>query len=348
MASKSRILLVGSGGVGTMASFALEIGGKAEVSAICRSNYDAAQKNGFSIDSIEHGKGINGFRPTQILSKVPDVQREGLKPFDYVIVTTKNIPDVRPTVLEIIELAVTPETTTVVLLQNGLNIETPIIERFPKNVVLSGVSIISATETSHGVIKHEFTDTAKIGPFPAAKVSKDTSDAKARQLVDMYNACGKVNWEYDDNVAFTRWRKLVYNASFNSVSAILHMDVIRMRMSKHVIDDLVRPAMMEIIATAKAAGITLPEGIDQFMIILDPNDEHFMPSMGQDAVKGNYMEMECIVGEPVREAERLGVPVPTLKIIYKLLKGLQLKTKEAKGLWKPYWDEDNPYKGKSS
>ena len=56
-------------------------------------------------------------------------------------------------------------------------------------------------------------------------------------------------------------------------------------MSKFVIDDLVRPAMLEIIATAKAAGIELPDGIDQFMILLDPTDEFFMPSMGQDAVK---------------------------------------------------------------
>jgi ketopantoate reductase len=57
------------------------------------------------------------------------------------------------------------------------------------------------------------------------------------------------------------------------------------KMSKFVIDDLVRPAMLEIIATAKAAGIELPDGIDQFMILLDPTDEFFMPSMGQDAVK---------------------------------------------------------------
>ena len=54
--------------------------------------------------------------------------------------------------------------------------------------------------------------------------------------------------------------------------------------------------------------------------------------------------MECIVGEPVREAERLGVPVPTLSTIYSLLKGLQLKTKEAKGLWKPHFEDGNPYK----
>ena len=293
--SKARVLLIGSGGVGTMASYALEISGQAEVTSVLRSNYDAVQKNGFSIDSVEHGNGIKEFRPTQILDKVPDVKKEGLLPFDYVIVTTKNVPDIRPTVLDIIEPAVTPETTTIVLLQNGLNIEQPIIEKFPKNVVLSGVSIISATEVSHGVIKHEFTDSAKIGPFPAVKVDAGVSEATARRFVDMYNACGVVDWTYDDDVAFTRWRKLVYNASFNSVSAILHMDVSRMRMSKHVVDDLIRPAMLEIIATAKAAGIKLPEGIDDFMITLDPSDEHFMPSMGQDAVKVSHYRT-CLFG----------------------------------------------------
>lgn len=273
-----------------MAAYALEIGGQAEVTAVLRSNYDAVQKNGFSIDSIEHGNGIKNFRPTETLNKVPNAKKEGLKPFDYVIVATKNIPDVRPNVLDIVEPAVTPRTTTIVLLQNGLNIEKPIVERFPENVVLSGVSIISASEQPHGVIKHEFTDTAKIGPFPSVKVDPATSDAAARRLVEMYDACGKVNWEYDNNVAFTRWRKLVYNASFNSVSAILHMDVTRMKMSKFVIGDLVRPAMLEIIATAKVAGIELPEGIDEFMIKLDPTDEFFMPSMGQDAAKVSLLK----------------------------------------------------------
>ena len=56
------------------------------------------------------------------------------------------------------------------------------------------------------------------------------------------------------------------------------------------------------------------------------------------------MEMETIVGEPVREAQRLGVPVPTLQTIYGLLRGLQVKTKEAKGQWKPRFEERNPYK----
>lgn len=61
---KKNVLLVGSGGVGTMGAYALETGGRATVTAILRSNYAAVEKNGFSIDSIDHGKGIKGWKPT--------------------------------------------------------------------------------------------------------------------------------------------------------------------------------------------------------------------------------------------------------------------------------------------
>ncbi len=61
---KARVLIVGMGGVGTMAAYALEKGGLAEVTAVLRSNYDAVEKNGFDIDSIEHGHDIRGWRPT--------------------------------------------------------------------------------------------------------------------------------------------------------------------------------------------------------------------------------------------------------------------------------------------
>ncbi len=63
MSSKSRVLLVGSGGVGTMAAFSLEAGGQAEVTAVLRSNYSVVKENGFNINSIDHGDH-KGWRPT--------------------------------------------------------------------------------------------------------------------------------------------------------------------------------------------------------------------------------------------------------------------------------------------
>lgn len=61
---KSNILIVGSGGVGTMAAYALEKGGKARVTAVLRSNYAAVEKNGFVINSLDHGD-IQGWRPSE-------------------------------------------------------------------------------------------------------------------------------------------------------------------------------------------------------------------------------------------------------------------------------------------
>lgn len=190
-----------------MACYALESGGAAEVTAVLRSNFSAVKEHGFSIDSIEHGKGIKGYRPINIVNEIPTVSADNSQPFEYIVVTTKNIPDVRPNVLDLIEPAVTPGVSSIVLLQNGFNIEKPIIERFPDNIVLSGVSIISASEPEKGYIVHEFTDSSKVGPFPSLKTPSDKSEASARRFVELYNKCGKVNCQYDDNVAFTRWRK---------------------------------------------------------------------------------------------------------------------------------------------
>lgn len=61
--SKSRVLIVGAGGVGTLAAYALETGGKAEVTVVMRSNYEVVNRQGVNIDSIEYGK-IVGFKPS--------------------------------------------------------------------------------------------------------------------------------------------------------------------------------------------------------------------------------------------------------------------------------------------
>lgn len=44
------------------------------------------------------------------------------------------------------------------------------------------------------------------------------------------------------------------------------------------------------------------------------------------------MEFENLVGEPLREAQRVGISTPILKTIYELCKTIQWRTKEAKGL----------------
>lgn len=61
--TKANVLLVGSGGVGTMAAYALEKGGKASVTAVLRSNYKTVSEKGFDINSIQHGE-IRKWKPS--------------------------------------------------------------------------------------------------------------------------------------------------------------------------------------------------------------------------------------------------------------------------------------------
>lgn len=141
----------------------------------------------------------------------------------------------------------------------------------------------------------------KIGPCQSPNISSENAIAAAKKFVELYNACGKVDCQFDDNISYTRWRKLVYNASYNSVATILRLDTTRMRISEHIIDDLVRPAMLEIKATAKVLGVELPEDISEIMITVDPTETFFKPSMCQDIEK-----VEIITFSPKSSDECIG------------------------------------------
>ncbi|KAK6837623.1 hypothetical protein RU639_001376 [Aspergillus parasiticus] len=328
--AKSRVLVVGTGGIGTICAYALERGGLAEVTAVIRSTYDRAIQQGIDIDSVDFGHDIRSWRPTAITRSVPDVSEQGIEPFEFIVVTTKNIPDVPPTVADIIAPAVIPGKTAIVLAQNGLNIEIPLAGRFPTNPLISTVVFTGASILPNGTILHSDTDMQRIGPFSSPLVPAQVAEEAARRYVSLYNPNGNLDIILDADVPVMRWRKLAYNSSFNAVATVLQMDTSRIRMCQNVVEELVIPIILEIRAAAAAKGITLQEDLIDAVMTQDGAESYFKPSMLQDYEKGNLMEIENLVGEPLREGEALGVSMPTLRIIYSLVKGLQLKIMEKK------------------
>ena len=105
---------------------------------------------------------------------------------------------------DLIRPAVTPGHSTILLLQNGLNIEVPLFEAFPDNVILSGISICGSSEPESGTIEHNLHDELHIGPF------RDVGNAtdRAKDIVARYNAGGRCTCHYDSNVTFSRWKML--------------------------------------------------------------------------------------------------------------------------------------------
>lgn len=342
-AKAPNVMLVGAGGVGTIGCVALESAG-AHVTAVLRSNYNTVLKKGYTIDSLDYGK-LEGWRPSKstasfqnsshilmLIIIVVKTVSEGVTgdPFDYVVVVMKNTPDVY-SIADIIKPAVSAS-TAIVLIQNGIGIEEPLIAAFPQNIVMSAVSMIGAHNWD-GKILHDDHDLIMLGTVYNPNLPKDVQDAAVQAFADLYGAT-KSTAQVHENITWARWRKLVWNASFNTNCAITQLDSAEIRQYGGEYS-VIRPCMKEIIAIAKADGHILPDDVMDYMIATTPDDLKFRPSMLVDVDKGNPVEVEVILGNPIRTARKLGVETPVLDQTYRLLKLVQCRLLQGKGLISP-------------
>ncbi|GAW09575.1 6-phosphogluconate dehydrogenase C-terminal domain-like protein [Lentinula edodes] len=123
-ATMKEILVVGFGGVGSIYSLIAKRSGLARVTAVARSNYDAVNQNGMHFKSSKYGD-IPGWRPDRLCKSVGSAADT---PYDYVILTTKALPDIIKTPTILAPLLTAPyiekyPQPAYVILQNGLNVE---------------------------------------------------------------------------------------------------------------------------------------------------------------------------------------------------------------------------------
>lgn len=323
-----KVLIVGSGGVGTIAALGLELGGKASVTSVVRSDYAVVSENGFQIDSIDHGVFSN-WKPSKIAKSIQEAAE--MDSYDYILVCTKVLPELYKSE-ELIEPAVTEGKTVIVLMQNGIDIEKPVAAKYPQNVVLSGVSMIGSIN-HHGKVHQEEPDRCQVGYYESPGFSKQELENIAKQFVGVYGASG-VKCVYAPHLLTSRWRKLVYNSCINTVCAATVLDAGRVYLGG-LDQTLVMPAMQEIKKLAKIAlksDEEDPLGKDIDIEMLESDDGiYYKPSMLVDVEKGNPIELEAILGNPLRIAKELGVETPVLSTLYSILKGIQFRLLEGKG-----------------
>lgn len=86
--------------------------------------------------------------------------------FDFVIVATKTSP-VAPTVGEQIRPAVS-SSSTIVVVQNGIQVEEEFRNEYPENPILSVASCIPVNQALPGVFHHPSPGKVQLGTYPAS------------------------------------------------------------------------------------------------------------------------------------------------------------------------------------
>jgi len=334
-----RVLIVGAGAVGCFYGSRLHQPAKhVLVSLVCRSNYAAiVERSGVEMRTRTYGDYL--FSPEFVFPSITAASEKGVN-WDYVVVATKALPDLGDD-SSVISPVVTPQ-TSIVLIQNGVGVEEPYRRRFGKGIhILSAVTVVSAEQISHGVVKQNRWTRIHVGPFVEGKWDQDTVARKdgpeystTKAFVQMLKDGGVNDAEACDEreLQVVRWHKIAINGSVNP-SAVLSNGTPSAQMAG---DDELRQhlhhCMEEVFRAASAIlGIPFPPAglpnADQLVASIARNVGG-RASMLVDWEHGSRMELEVILGNPIRMAREQGVEMPRLEAMYGLLKMAQKRRDE--------------------
>jgi 2-dehydropantoate 2-reductase len=222
----------------------------------------------------------------------------------------------------------------IVLIQNGVGIEEAHRARFPSNPIVSAVTIISAEQIAQGVIRQNLWTRISLGPYSdgtgtgSAEV-RAKGEACVEELVRLWTEVGKLRdaEAYDEvGLQIARWHKICINASMNP-SAVLAGGIgnVDMVMDPELRSHL-KACMEEVFdAAPKILGRSFPDSLAKPELILKSTERNKggRPSMLVDWEAGRPMELEVILGNPVRIARRHRVEMPRLHSLYALLRSAQ-------------------------
>lgn len=317
---KKQAVLIGAGGVGSVVALAMEMSGHLDVTLVARSTYDSVTKNGFYFDSVDYGQ-VSSWKPYRIVSSVQDAAK--YCPYDYIVVCTKNIPEVQTTE-DLIRPLVSPE-CAIVVIQNGVYNELSVMKAYPDSYVIGGMSLIAAINHG-GYIKHVGSDHITVGTLD----KRPEAIERTKQFVDIYNQ-SKSEAVFTENISARRWWKLLYNATYNPAAAIMGIDAGRIHFSG-LGKTLIEPAMYEVLKIAEVElGEKFPPDTIEKMLEHGNMGIYFEPSMLVDAKNGRVMELETLLGTPIRCAAKHQIEVPVLQVMYQFLRGRQFSLLEKNG-----------------
>jgi len=302
---RPRVLVVGAGAVGGFYGSLLARAG-AQVSVVCRSDAAQIKKTGFQICSP---LGNDVFHPQAVYCDAAEYPQSP----DYLLLTVKVLDNLNRVAL--IRQAV-GQHTAIVVLENGIDVESEIASAFPDNEIISALAFVCVSRTGPGEIDHQAYGDLTIGGYPQG------SSAQVQALAAMFCSQG-IACTVSEDVVTARWRKSVWNVPFNSASVLAGGATTRQILESSGGEAWVRAVMAEVCAIAAASGHPLPPDVVEKHLTQTYAMPPYHTSMALDYLHGRPMEVEAILGNAARRARQYGVTAPQIFGLYALMKIVQ-------------------------
>ena len=303
-----RYAVVGAGAVGCFYGMRLAAGG-AEVQFLVRTGAQDVRIHGLDLTSPEGDIHLEDVAVACDWSE--------LNPCDVLIVAVKATAnaDVLTHLAEHAGRLLAPG-SGVLLIQNGIGVEPSYADAAPGREVLGGLAFLCAQRTGPRRVAH-----LDFGALTIAAHAPDDAAAGVTPLMRAIAAdlaVARTAALLDDDLVRARWRKLLWNIGFNPLSVILDATTDQLMADPDTVD-LIRTLMDEVAAASAGEGRELPPDLIEDLLAATSRMAPYATSMKLDADAGRPMEVEVMLAEPLRRAERVGVSMPGVAVLHRQL-----------------------------
>lgn len=304
--------VLGTGAVGGFYGARLQKAG-CDVHFLLRSDYAYAREFGLKVKSVDGDFELPAVNAYESVASMPkcDVVLLALK-------TTQNhlLPQLIPPVLK-------PE-GTVLVLQNGLDVEAQVASIANVQNVIGGLCFICSHKIAPGEINHlNYGGITLLEYAPEYRSCGITE--RMRQIAEDFTSAG-IAIELAEDLLLARWQKLVWNIPFNGLSVVLNANTDKIIASPEI-RELVFEIMQEVaLGAAVCDRVISPEFLHE-RVDRTKKLQSYRPSMKIDYDERRPLEIEAILETPLRIASNAGVKLPHIAMLYRQLKFLDAQNR---------------------
>lgn len=288
--------IIGTGAIGGYYGGLLAKAGL-DVHFLLHSDYEYVKAHGLQVDSCDGDYHLDYINIYHDITEMPLC--------DVVIVALKTTANhLLPQMLS----HIVDSHSLVLLIQNGIGVETDLKEKMPQVQLLGGVAYICTLKPEPGHITHFSNGLLQVGNYSCK------NEQLLQQMIDDFtNASIKVKqMEYNE----MRWKKAVWNMPFNGMTVAAGAPSAGSLIAYKPMAETIRKMMFEVVKAAKACGAhNVDEDYVERMMEMTRRMPQFASSMKFDYDHHQPLELYYLYQRPIEEACKVGVDMPLISML---------------------------------
>jgi 2-dehydropantoate 2-reductase len=309
---KRSYTIIGTGAVGGFYGACLQRAGF-EVHFLLHRDYEHVRKHGLVIESKEGDFTLPRVHAYQDVREIPAT--------DVIVIALKATQN--HLLAKLLPPLVT-ENSVILVLQNGLGIEEEIAQIVGAIPIIGGLCFLCSNKIGPGHIHHIDYKAITVAEYAEGYEPCGITERMIQLTHDFKEA--DIPIILIEDLWLARWKKLVWNIPYNGLSVVLNATTQEL-MADINVRNLVEQLMREVLMGAQTSNQSIPEAFIQQMLEHTEKMIPYRTSMKIDYDEHRPLEVEAILGNPLRSAQARGIELPQISMLYQQLKFLNTQNK---------------------